>query len=337
MCVTRHLQPLRCTLSLSLLYSTLAFGTISLIEAVVSGEWLFGTAMCKLYWFGESISKLLSSFIMTVLSWDRYLAVCSPVKSMRIRSNSVSLLVLFICTLLAVILLLPVLIQSTVFRINKMSMIPLDEDTEQLFQSDPQGTTISKCIFDSDAMFTLYTFVIGFAFPAVLITFFYSQVIYKIQHTQSLRTVNNQDRKDQFSHRVQQVTKRIVAVILFYFFCWTPHWTLNIMSQFNLVHVSWTTPALSAMFFVAHLLVCFNSAANPVLYALINRELRQQHMMALARKRHSISHTTHEALEFVAHSCPRSANSSSITTISKLLRNNATIRKLISVTVEEAL
>ncbi|KJH42381.1 hypothetical protein DICVIV_11624 [Dictyocaulus viviparus] len=182
-----------------------------------------------------------------------------------------SVLVLLICSLLAVILLLPVLIQSSVFRINKMSMVQLDEGSEELRLSDLHGTTISKCVFDSDATFTLYTFTIGFALPAVLITFFYAQV-----------------------------TKRIIAVILFYFLCWTPQWTLNIMSQFNLVHVSWTTPALSAMFFVAHLLVCFNSAANPVLYALINRELRQQHVMAMAKKRQSFTHATHEALEFVS-------------------------------------
>ncbi|EYB91971.1 hypothetical protein Y032_0199g1641 [Ancylostoma ceylanicum] len=281
-----------------------------LIVDLLKGQWLFGTAMCKLYWFGESISKLLSSFIMTVLSWDRYLAVCSPVKSMRIRSNCVALLVLLICSLLAFILLLPVLIQSSVYKIDRMTMMPLQDDTDEQRSSDLHGTTSSKCVFDSDAMFTLYTFMIGFAFPAILITMFYSRVICKVQQSsrnmRGMRTIPEQGKRDISAHRVQQVTKRIVAVILFYFLCWTPQWTLNIMTQFNLIHVSWMTPALSAMFFVAHLLVCFNSAANPVLYALINRELRQQHVMAMARKRQSFTHATHGALEFVArhtHKC----------------------------------
>ncbi|WKY06692.1 hypothetical protein Q1695_006684 [Nippostrongylus brasiliensis] len=297
-----------------------------LVVDLLKGQWLFGTAMCKLYWFGESISKLLSSFIMTVLSWDRYLAVCSPVKSMRIRSNCVAVLVLLTCSLLAVILLLPVLIQSSVFRINKMSMMSLSENSEELRLSDLQGTTISKCVFDSDAMFTLYTFMIGFALPAVLITLFYSRVIYKVQkttqnmHGTRVAQQGNQGKRDPASLRVQQVTKRIVAVILFYFLCWTPQWTLNIMSQFNLIHVSWMTPALSAMFFVAHLLVCFNSAANPVLYALINRELRQQHVMAMARKRQSFTHATHEALE-ISHTMPR-GSSAALSVVSLEIKRN---------------
>ncbi|KAK6751447.1 hypothetical protein RB195_003067 [Necator americanus] len=295
-----------------------------LVVDLLKGEWLFGTAMCKLYWFGESISKLLSSFVMTVLSWDRYLAVCSPVKSMRIRSNCVALLVLLICSLLAVILLLPVLIQSTVFKIDKMSMMPLQDDSDEHRLSDLHGTTISKCVFDSDAVFTMYTFMIGFAFPAILITLFYSRVICKVQKSsrnmRGARTIPEQGKKDIPSHRVQQVTKRIVAVILFYFLCWTPQWTLNIMTQFNLIHVSWMTPALSAMFFVAHLLVCFNSAANPVLYALINRELRQQHVMAMARKRQSFTHATHGALE-ISHNLPR-GSAGGVSVVSLELKRN---------------
>ncbi|KAF1755652.1 hypothetical protein GCK72_012102 [Caenorhabditis remanei] len=260
-----------------------------LVVDLLKGQWLFGVAMCKVYWFGESVNKLLSSFLMTVLSWDRYMAVCSPVKSMKMRSNATALKVLLACTLFATALLLPVLIEAAVFKIDKMHMVPLIDGSEELAASDLAGTTMSKCMFDADAMFTLYTFVIGFAAPAFLIIIFYAQVIFALQKSsRNIRGARGISKPDGTSNRVKKVTKRIVAVILFYFLCWTPQWTLNIMSQFNLIAVSWMTPALSAMFFVAHLLVCFNSAANPVLYAYINRELRTQHVMAMHRKRHSV-------------------------------------------------
>ncbi|CAD6191858.1 unnamed protein product, partial [Caenorhabditis auriculariae] len=146
-----------------------------LVVDLLKGEWLFGTTMCKVYWFGESVNKLLSSFLMTVLSWDRYLAVCSPVKSIRMRSNRMAGKVLLACTLLATVLLLPVLIEARVFKIDKIRMIPLMEDSPELQESDRLGSTMSKCMFDADTTFTLYTFLIGFALPAFFITMFYTR------------------------------------------------------------------------------------------------------------------------------------------------------------------
>lgn len=31
--------------------------------------------------------------------------------------------------------------------------------------------------------------------------------------------------------------QRIITVVLFYFFCWTPYWALNIMAQFGVIVV----------------------------------------------------------------------------------------------------
>uniref|UniRef100_A0A9J2PT24 G-protein coupled receptors family 1 profile domain-containing protein n=1 Tax=Ascaris lumbricoides TaxID=6252 RepID=A0A9J2PT24_ASCLU len=291
-----------------------------LIADLLYGQWLFGEIMCKLYWFGECVNKLLSSFIMTVLSWDRYLAVCSPVKSFRIRSNAIACFVLFLCSILATLLLLPVMLNATVVHLNILTGQPVivhigDNKRKFLdysmslririplmfviFAAD-EGTTVTKCMFDGmNSFFMFYTFGCGFLLPALLITYFYSRVIFRLQKSVANIRRNSTVKQSGSNSRVQQVTKRIVAVILFYFFCWTPQWTLNLLSHFGLTTVSWSTLTLSSIFFAAHLLICFNSAANPVLYALINRELRQQHMQAMLKRRRSLSNATNIALDFI--------------------------------------
>uniref|UniRef100_A0AC34PUQ2 G-protein coupled receptors family 1 profile domain-containing protein n=1 Tax=Panagrolaimus sp. JU765 TaxID=591449 RepID=A0AC34PUQ2_9BILA len=270
-----------------------------LIFEMIEGQWIFGTFMCKLYWYGESVNKLLSSFLMTVLSWDRYLAVCSPINSMRVRRNSVAIGVLFSCSFLATLMLYPVLKESMVLRVNKLTGMRLFEATEELVESDKHGLTISKCIFDtSSPVFMLYTFIVGYLIPAMLISYFYLQVILTLRR--NAINVRKQCNSSALAQgRLQKVTQRIVAVVLFYFFCWSPYWMLNILSQFNLIIVSWSTLTLSSIFFGAHILVCFNSAANPVLYALINRELRQQHVRAMVKRRQSLHTATHNAMEFI--------------------------------------
>ena len=101
-----------------------------LIFEMREGQWMFGEFMCKLYWFGESVNKLLSSFLMTVLSWDRYMAVCFPIRSIRMRTNSVAISVLACCTFFATLLLYPVLNESTVLRVNKLTGLRLLNEEE---------------------------------------------------------------------------------------------------------------------------------------------------------------------------------------------------------------
>ncbi|KAM3725241.1 Neuropeptide receptor [Dirofilaria immitis] len=287
-----------------------------LINDLLYGQWLFGKVMCKFYWFGESVNKLLSSFIMTVLSWDRYLAVCSPIKSIRMRRTMVACIVLLLCSALAIILLLPVVMNATVVHVDVHTGSLVMTNENNTFHSDHhhhqqqhyyhhQHITQTKCVFEeSNPTFMYYTFACGFVLPALLITYFYLNVIIRLH--KSVANVNRHSfitKQQNANMRIRQVTKRIVAMILFYFFCWTPHWTLNLLAHFELIIVSWSTLTLSSTFFAAHLLVCFNSAVNPILYALINRELRQQHTKALTKRCRSLSNATTTALDaLIKHS-----------------------------------
>uniref|UniRef100_A0A914WEZ5 G-protein coupled receptors family 1 profile domain-containing protein n=1 Tax=Plectus sambesii TaxID=2011161 RepID=A0A914WEZ5_9BILA len=157
-----------------------------LVSDILMGEWMFGVFMCKLYWIIEWVNKLLSTFIMTVLSWDRFLAVCAPVRSLKMRSNSVAVVVLVACVAAATILLLPVIVKSTVSEV--------DRSTSDTVEGSNLTNTLTKCIFAGDNnVFTLYTFVCGFALPALLMIVFYSRVICTLrQSAEAVRRYNVQ-------------------------------------------------------------------------------------------------------------------------------------------------
>ncbi|EFO15260.1 hypothetical protein LOAG_13254 [Loa loa] len=221
------------------------------------------------------------------------------------RQTMVACIVLLLCSALAVILLLPVVINATVVHVDVQTGNLIIDNQNDTFHLDHHHITQTKCIFEeSNPTFMYYTFACGFLLPALLITYFYLNVIIRLRKsTANVHRHTFLAKQQNANVRIRQVTKRVIAMILFYFFCWMPHWVLNLLAHFELIAVSWSTLTLSSTFFVAHLLVCFNSAVNPILYALINRELRQQHTKALIKRCRSLSNATSTALDaLIKHS-----------------------------------
>lgn len=60
-----------------------------LVMELIYGQFLFSEAICKMYFFGENVTKVLSSILLVVLSCDRYFAVCHPITSVRLVSVEV--------------------------------------------------------------------------------------------------------------------------------------------------------------------------------------------------------------------------------------------------------
>lgn len=230
-----------------------------LVVEIVESRWIFGLNWCRYFWIAESVNKILSTFILTALCFDRYLLICFPRQSMGgLRSSATSIVIITMCVIAAFGLLSPIYLSAKVGDVG-----------------ESENETVYKCVVDwsedAEQKFTLSLFVVGYCIPLLMMTFFYSRIIIQLRKRAKLFHNGN------VNSRTRTVTKRSFALVLFYFVCWTPFW---VMSLFISNHPE-PSDYVIITFYCLHGLVYLNSAMNPVFYALLNRELRKQQTQQL--------------------------------------------------------
>ena len=222
-------------------------------------SWPFGNIMCKAYMTTTSINQFTSSIFLTIMSADRYIAVCHPISSPKIRTPLISKVVSLTAWTASALLMVPIFMYaSTVDRMPSTSCNILWPESENI---------------SGQAAFTLYSFILGFAIPLLLIFVFYFLVIRK------LKTVGpkNKSKEKKKSHR--KVTKLVLTVIAVYVLCWLPYWITQVALIF-------TPPKMcqSIMNFTIFLFAGFlsysNSAMNPILYAFLSDNFKKSFLKA---------------------------------------------------------
>lgn len=223
-------------------------------------SWPFGDLLCKFYMASTSINQFTSSIFLMIMSADRYVAVCHPISAPKIRTPFISKVVSLSAWTVSAILMVPVLMYSNTMidENNIRSCNILWPDEENL---------------SGHAAFTLYSSILGFAIPLLLIFVFYLLVIRK------LRTVGpkNKSKEKKRSHR--KVTKLVLTVIAVYVSCWLPYWVTQVALIF--------TPAKQCqskltviIFLITGCLSYSNSAMNPILYAFLSDNFKKSFLKA---------------------------------------------------------
>lgn len=248
-----------------------------LVTTSILKSWKFGGYMCRMYMTTIGINQFTSSTFITIMSADRYIAICHPISSPKLRTPFISKIVAGAAWTISAIMILPIILYSDAVKDGP-------SDSNHYSCNIIWPTTNSTDLQDTKQLntFTIYTFVLTFAIPLTLIFICYVLVVRKLQ------TVGpkNKSKEKKRSHR--KVTKLILTVITVYVFCWLPYWIAQLVLIFQSSDdeegLSCPKQQGVSLFLLCHLIANLlsnaNSAMNPVLYAFLSDNFKKSFVKA---------------------------------------------------------
>ncbi|XP_018404717.1 PREDICTED: somatostatin receptor type 2-like [Cyphomyrmex costatus] len=234
-----------------------------LVTTISLRDWIFGNIMCKVYMITTSINQFTSSIFLLIMSADRYIAVCHPISSPKMRTPFISKIISLSAWVTSVLLMTPIFLYA---------------NTKEYID----GTVSCNIYWPNDhgghITFTFYMFILSFVVPLIFIVVFYSLVIKK------LRTVGpkNKSKEKKESHR--KVSRLVLTVIVVYVFCWLPYWVTQVALIYTPPKKCQTNIGI-ATFLLAGFLSYSNSAMNPILYAFLSDNFKKSFVKACCAKK----------------------------------------------------
>ncbi|KAL4655445.1 nociceptin receptor isoform X1 [Arapaima gigas] len=231
----------------SLVLATLPFqGT-----DVFLGFWPFGNILCKIVISIDYYNMFTSTFTLTMMSVDRYIAVCHPVKALDMRTPHKAKVINICIWILASAIGVPAMVVGDVeVEASGIECIVVLPDPRSYWD-----LVFGTCVF-------LYSFLI----PVIIISICYSLMVKRLR---SVRILSGSKEKDR---NLRRITRMVLVVVVVFVVCWTP---IQIMALAQSLGVN-----LGSMFTVVLMHLCIalgyvNSSLNPVLYAFLDENFKR--------------------------------------------------------------
>ena len=130
-----------------------------LISTMILQEWPFSSAVCTLYLATTSINQITTSLFLTVLSADRYIAVCHPITAPALRTPLISRLVISLTWILSAVMMTPVFLYSRTLT----NPVTGASSCNIVWSMDSALAGDLWSFLDNHTVFTVYSFIFGFA------------------------------------------------------------------------------------------------------------------------------------------------------------------------------
>lgn len=252
-------------------YLIISMATADIIDALIvppssiwflykGGAWfqgISGIISCKAMHFLMMVSLNASVFTLTVIAFDRYMAIVHVFKK-PFSANAVKVAAAA-SWFMAMIVSSPYLYRFTVIQTPDGAYICASR-----WDKDPvKNFEISK--YDSIARF-----ILTYALPLILMAVLYSFIVHVLKK-RSMQLIGNVS-QGQIQHQNRMVVKMLVTLVLIFAFFWLPAHVTSFLIVFNrqvlnCIPISF----LLFTYWLAHA----NSAINPSLYVIFNENFRK--------------------------------------------------------------
>ncbi|XP_077978917.1 somatostatin receptor type 4-like [Glandiceps talaboti] len=209
-------------------------------------QWMFGDFSCRIIMGIDGLNMFTGIFTLTAMSVDRYIAVVHPVWAKTHRTVTTARMVCL-----------------GLWTLSGLSSIPLWLYAKTMTF---EGETVCNVICSEyiKQIFVIYAFILGFVLPIFAITVSYVNIMkFIVRRTNRVHS----------GVRIGRVGVMILLAVGLFCICWFPFWITQL--RITLTESGTRTKALQVSYFLTTSLTYVNSALNPVVYAYLRHDFRQ--------------------------------------------------------------
>nr|XP_002123674.1 somatostatin receptor type 2-like [Ciona intestinalis] len=279
----------------------------------LNGEWIYGTAWCKITESIRMLNYYTSILFLTMMSVDRYMAINHAMSSKAAKFRNtmavglISATIWFIGFLSVIFILIQAKVQDC--KCNIEFSQPMETDYsyagesgsgghDEYYDHDTAGQTESAediVPFDLDSymnnikgwcsykshkeliVWFVCNFFLAFVLPLIIIILCYVQIIRRISQPMAI------GKKSQKSNQTRKrVTRMVTALVSVFIICWLPYHAFN-MARANDSQL--TKNVCMAVHHFTLVLAYSGSMLNPFLYTFLGTNFRKRWHSAITRTR----------------------------------------------------
>lgn len=232
-------------------------GMPNMITEVYVTHWLFGSFVCKIVVYFQSVAVAVSVLTLVAVSGDRYLCVVSPLRRRPGVDKAKYIVVLIWVVSLSVMAPL----------ISAQKAVEFDGKSQCI---EDWGAPFDK--EQAPKHFTIVLFVVMYVIPLTGMAFLYLAICRSLWKRKAPG-----EQISQTEVLIQKSRRRVIVMLLVvtivFSVCWLPLWVFQFIMFFAQKMIP-CSRAINAFYFVSLFLAHSNSAINPFLYSLFNKSFR---------------------------------------------------------------